>query len=173
MTGKQVYSKEAIILAKQTDGLYYPIACVEDMQHQQRKEVVEEVGLGTGYWAQMAYSRSRSWDVSLRGVTLLTDVAGSWAAAELEAALESNAIMSLKFVLTDEEGRVMQLEHRARLREIGYSASLGDGGEPAKWNAQLSGCGSLEYVPDVWEWMWSSNVGMLWSSGTIMDLIGA
>lgn len=173
MTGKQVYSSRAVILAKKADGVFYPFAGVEELQHQQRKEVVEEVGMGTGYWAQFAYSRNRNWDASLRGVMILNNLDGAWTAGELEAALDSNAMLSLKILLTDDGGRIMQLEHRARLRDLGYTVSLGDGGEPAKWNVQLSGSGSLEYTPDVWEWLWSSSVGMLWSSGQIMDLIGA
>ncbi len=137
-----VYSKDAIIKAKKSDGLYYPFLCVEEMSIAKRKGVIETVSTATGGWDEWEFDRRRRWDVNLRGVSLLAD-AGGWTLSDVWTLMDSWDKLDIRIIFTDTIGTVMEKSGQVLPSELGISASMGDGGEPAKWNVVLKGTGAL------------------------------
>lgn len=168
---KVVHSKKAVVLAKKPDGQWGTLACVEELTHVTFKTTVQVVGLTTGNWEQHEFDRKRNWQVNLKGIALLVDVEGAWTANEISTAIDNHQVVALKLVFENEDGDVLSVEERALLHELGFAAAIADGGESAKWNTSFAGTGPLAFVEDVTQWLWSSNIDLMWPSNNKIDLI--
>lgn len=138
-----VYSKNVLIKAKKPDGNYYPFLCVEEVGLQKRKGTIEIVSVAAGGWDEFEFDRRRGWDVTLRGVCLLNDVSGGWTLSEVWALMDSFDKLDIQMIFTDTANNTLVKSGQVLPSELGITASMGDGGEAAKWNTTMKGTGEL------------------------------
>lgn len=130
--------------AKKNNGLYYALACVNELRINRIFGLIETTSLGSGNDNEYVYSRKRNWKASLGGVCVLTDlVANAWTIQEIAGIPDTFNALDVRFILTDTGGAAVTWSGKVLLPDFGISASIQDGGEPAMWNCELQGTGLL------------------------------
>lgn len=139
---KQILAKDVIMRAKK-GGVYRPFAAVRNVEIHITAGLLDVVSNSTGNWAEYVYDKVLQWDVSLSGVCLLADeVENAWTMDEivdLQTLFES---LDIELTMTDSTNTTVW-SGTVLIPELGITAAIQDGGEPAVWNMRLQGTGAL------------------------------
>lgn len=136
-----VLGKNVLVKAKKS-GAFQPFLCVEEVSVSQTAPLLETVSTATGGWAEWAPEKKRSWEMNLRGVTVLTD-ASAWTLSAIWALIDSFASVDVQLIFTDTGGATLTKSGKVFLTELTHSGSVSNGGEPATWDAKFTGTGAL------------------------------
>lgn len=171
----QVYSSNVLILGQKDDGAYYPLACAESIEQSQTSGITQSFASGGDGWEAWAFNKRKSWNVTLRGLSLLVDTTGEkWTVAEIEDGIVNNRAVAIKFLMTGNDGVQLFREVSAFLTDVGISAVLSNGGELAMWNMSLKSSGPVKVITGNYNnWLWPSGTDMLWPSGDQMTIYNA
>lgn len=132
------------MMAKKADEQYYPFACVEEVSIHIVAGIIETTTVGSGQWDEFEYSKRKGWEANLRGVATLEDnLDNCWTQPQVYEAIDGFAKLDLKLFFIDLANRLVTYTCTALLVDLGISATVGDGGEMARWDLKLKGSGPL------------------------------